>query len=422
MRAPAEQILRTYITLTLLATFAASFIWGINTLFLLDAGLSITEVFVANAFFTVGQVLFEVPTGVVADTTGRRASFLLGSATLFATTLLYLLMWQIGAPFWAWAAVSLLLGLGYTFFSGATEAWLVDGLNATNYRGTLEAAFAKGEIAEGIAMLTGTVAGGAVAQLTNLGVPYVLRAAVLGLTFLVAFKLMRDIGFTPRKSASVLKETRKVFKSSLNYGLRNPPVRWLMLAAPFSGGVGIYAFYAMQPYLLQLYGSSESYMIAGLAAGIVAGAQILGGLLVPYVRKIFRRRTSLLVAGSLISAGALALIGLVPHFGLALALLSAWGVVFAIAFPVRQAFINGLIPSAQRATILSSDNLLSSSGGVVVQPVLGKVADVWGYATSYVVSACVELLALPFILLARREKAPSDPTDAEGARATERPR
>lgn len=411
MRAPAEQILRTYVTLTLLSTFAASFIWGINTLFLLDAGLSITEAFAANAFFTAGQVVFEVPTGVVADTTGRRTSFLLGCATLFASTLLYLLMWRIGAPFWAWAGVSMLLGLGFTFFSGATEAWLVDGLNATKYQGTLEAAFAKGEIAEGFAMLTGTVAGGALAQMTNLGVPYVLRAAVLALTFLVAFMLMRDVGFTPKRSASVLKETREVLRSSLEYGLRNPPVRWLMLAAPFSGGVGIYAFYAMQPYLLQLYGSSESYAVAGLAAGIVAGAQIVGGLLVPYVRRLFKRRTSLLIAGSLVSAGALALIGLAPRFGLALVLLSIWGVVFALVFPIRQAFINGLIPSTQRATVLSSDNLLSSSGGVVVQPALGKVADMWGYAASYVVSAGVELMALPFVLLARREKAASDPID-----------
>ncbi len=414
MRAPAQQILRTYITLTLLSTFAASFIWGINTLFLLDAGLSITEAFAANAFFTVGQVVFEVPTGVVADTTGRRTSFLLGCATLFASTLLYLLMWQIGAPFWAWAGVSMLLGLGFTFFSGATEAWLVDGLNAMKYQGTLEAAFAKGEIAEGVAMLSGTVAGGAIAQVTNLGVPYIVRAAILVLTFLVAFMLMRDVGFTPKKSTSILKETRKVLKSSLDYGLRNPPVRWLMLAAPFSGGVGIYAFYAMQPYLLQLYGGGESYAIAGLAAGIVAGAQIVGGLLVPYVRNLFGRRTSLLLAGSLTSAGALAFIGLVPNFWLALVLLSIWGIVFALVFPIRQAFINGLIPSEQRATVLSSDNLLSSSGGVVVQPALGKVADVWSYATSYVVGACVELMALPLILLARREKAPSDATKDEG--------
>jgi MFS family permease len=79
-------MLSTYLVLTLLSTFASSFIWGINTLFLLDAGLSITQAFWANAFFTLGQVMFEVPTGVVADTLGRRISYLLGAATLLVAT------------------------------------------------------------------------------------------------------------------------------------------------------------------------------------------------------------------------------------------------------------------------------------------------------------------------------------------------
>ncbi|MDH3227066.1 MAG: MFS transporter, partial [Thermoleophilia bacterium] len=74
MNADARQVQRTYLTLTLLSTFAASFIFGINTLFLLDAGLTATEAFVANAFYTAGMVIFEIPTGVVADTWGRRAS------------------------------------------------------------------------------------------------------------------------------------------------------------------------------------------------------------------------------------------------------------------------------------------------------------------------------------------------------------
>src|SRR3954464_1443385 len=109
----SARILNTYVALTLLSTLAASFIWGINTLFLLDAGLSITKAFAANAFFTAGQVLFEIPTGVVADTRGRRTSFLLGTATLFLTTLAYLWLWKAHGPFWAWAVVSMLLGLGF---------------------------------------------------------------------------------------------------------------------------------------------------------------------------------------------------------------------------------------------------------------------------------------------------------------------
>ena len=99
----ARRIQRIYLTLLLGNTLAASFIWGINTLFLLDAGLSNLEAFAANAFFTAGMVIFEVPTGVVADTWGRRVSYLLGTVTLSATTLLYYLLWQMSAPFWTWA-------------------------------------------------------------------------------------------------------------------------------------------------------------------------------------------------------------------------------------------------------------------------------------------------------------------------------
>jgi MFS family permease len=414
-----QRLLATYLVLTLLSTLASSFIWGINTLFLLDAGLTVTQAFAANAFFTAGQVIFEVPTGVVADTWGRRTSYLLGAATLLGATLLYLLMWRIEGPFWAWALSSVLLGLGFTFFSGATEAWLVDGLTATGWRGNLETAFARGQIASGAGMLVGTVAGGLVAQATSLGVPYALRAATLALTFVVAAVFMRDVGFTPRRSASVSSEVRAVLAASLDHGLRKRPVRWVMVAGVFSSGVPIYAFYAMQPYLLELHGRRD-YAVAGLAAALVAATQIVGGALAARVGRAFRRRTSALLLGTAVSAGALLAIGLVPRFWVVLAVLAAWALVFAAAWPIRQAFLNGLVPSAQRATILSSDNLLGSFGGVVAQPALGRVAELWGYPASYVVSAGVEVLAMPFLLLARRERAPSDPVLAgDGGREVE---
>src|SRR3954447_11536654 len=153
-------IQRTYLVLMLGNTLAASLIWGINTIFLLDAGLSNLEAFAANAFFTAGMVVFEVPTGIVADTIGRRASYLLGTVTLTASTLLYVLLWQVEAPFWQWAVVSLLVGLGFTFFSGAVEAWLVDALAATGFTGELESVFGRGQIVTGAGMLTRSVAGG----------------------------------------------------------------------------------------------------------------------------------------------------------------------------------------------------------------------------------------------------------------------
>jgi MFS family permease len=414
----ARVVQRTFLLLTLLTTLAASFIWGINTLFLLDAGLSNTEAFAANAAFTLGQVIFEIPTGVVADTRGRRFSFLLGAGTLLVSTLLYLFMWNIQAPFWGWAVSSALLGLGFTFFSGATQAWLVDALGATGYRGDLESVFARAQVVGGVAMLGGSVLGGFIAQLTDLGVPYIIRAAMLGVTLVVAWIYMRDLGFTPQRDAHPVEAVKVVWKGALDGGLRNPPVRWLMLAAPFSAGVGIYAFYALQPYLLELYGDPNAYGIAGLAAAMVAGAQIIGGAFVPFVRRFFGRRTNMLLLAAIVSSGLLVLIGLTTSFILALVLLAGWCISLAIAQPVRQAFINGIIPSEQRATVLSFDALMGSAGGVVAQPVLGRAADVFGYGPSYVISGVITAMVIPFTWLARREQAPSDPiTDTESEEA-----
>jgi len=87
-----------------------------------------------------------------------------------------------------------------------------------------------------------------------------------------------------------------------------------------------------------------------------------------------------------------------------------WALLFAATMPIRQAYMNGLIPSRQRATILSFDSLMTSSGGVWTQPALGRAADAWGYAPTYVISAAISLLALPFIALSRRENAPADLT------------
>jgi MFS family permease len=412
-----RSIQRTYLLLLLGNTLAASFIWGINTIFLLDAGLSNLEAFAANAFFTVGMVLFEVPTGIVADTVGRRASYLLGTLTLTASTLLYVLLWQIEAPFWEWAVVSILLGLGFTFFSGAVEAWLVDALTATGFTGAMESVFGRGQVVGGAAMLTGSVAGGFIAQQTSLGVPFVLRGAVLIVMFVVAFRLMHDIGFTPEKGGRPLAEMRKIASASIDYGWRVPAVKWLMVESLFTGGVGIYGFYALQPYLLELYGDPHAYQIAGLVAAIVAGAQILGGVAAPRIRRHFHRRTSALIATAGLSVVALGLIGIVENFWAVIGLIVVWGLLFAATMPIRQTYLNGLIPSRQRATILSFDSLMSSSGGVWAQPVLGRSADVWGYAPSYLLGAGISVLALPFLVLSRRQNAPADTVEVAEAEA-----
>jgi MFS family permease len=214
---------------------------------------------------------------------------------------------------------------------------------------------------------------------------------------------------------------RKIASNSIEYGWRVPAVKWLMVEALFTGGVGIYAFYALQPYLLELYGDPHAYQIAGLAAAIVAGAQILGGIAAPGIRGLFHRRTSALLVMAGASVIALVMIGTVQSFWPVIGFTTIWGLLFAATMPIRQTYINGMIPSRQRATILSFDSMMSSTGGVWAQPILGRAADVWGYAQSYLLSAGIAAFALPFIALSRRQNAPADTLDLTEAQAAPQP-
>jgi hypothetical protein len=179
---------------------------------------------------------------------------------------------------------------------------------------------------------------------------------VLLVMFAVAFALMRDVGFTPERSTHPLQATRAVLSASIENGLKNPPVRYVMLAAPFSAGVGFYVFYALQPYLLELFGDPRAYSVAGLAAALVAGAEVLGGWLAPRIRRLVHKRTTVLILSSVFSALILVVL--------------------------------------------------------VVQPALGRAADVYGYPASLAIGGVIELVAVPFLLASRRQRHQSDQATA----------
>jgi MFS family permease len=408
-----DRVQRTYLTLLLLQTLAASFIWGVNTLFLLDAGLSITGAFVANAAFTAGMVLFEIPTGVVADAAGRRVSFILGAATLLVTTIGYLGLWYIEAGLVWWIVMSLAIGLGFTFFSGATEAWLVDALAATGYEGPIETVFGRGQTVTGIGMLIGTIGGGFLAQV-SFGLPYLVRSAMLVAVIVTAYVAMHDIGYTPISGMSVRDEVKMIVHNSVEHGLKNRPVRLFMLAAPFASGIGIWVFYAFQPYLLELFGDPDAVYLSGVAAALFSVAQIIGGSLVGRIRKFFPTRTSLIATEVALGAVALVVTGVagwmsVPvGFWIAIPALGAVTLLWAVSGPIQQAYMNEVIPSGQRATVLSFSSLMGSAGGVVAQPALARVADVYSLGVGYIVAGAAYALRLPFILAIRKMDLPAD--------------
>lgn len=185
-----------------------------------------------------------------------------------------------------------------------------------------------------------------------------------------------------------------------------------MVSSIFVSSVGFYVFYALQPYLLILYGDSTAYIVAGLAATLVAMAQICGGLLASRISHLFGMRTTALIALLITSSIILISLYLTSNFYVALFLVFLWGLIFAARMPIRQAYLNGMIPSKQRATVLSFDSMIGNTGGIIIQPVLARSADVWSYGTSFAIGAAMQLIALPALLLSRSYKNKADKIDS----------
>ncbi len=392
----------TYYLISALFTLAAALIWGVNTLFLLDAGLDIFGVFLANAAFTAGMVLFEVPTGVLADTVGRRASFLWSVVVLAVTTIGYILVARAGGGVLPFAAVSVVMGLGFTFYSGAVEAWLVDALDATGSTASMDSVFARGSIVSGGAMLVGTLAGGLLGDV-DLALPYVVRSIFLVAAFGVAWMAMRDIGFTPKalRLGSVLPEMRTVLQRSIEFGWQGAPVRLVMFVSLVQWGFMSWAFYAWQPYFLELLGR-DAVWVAGAAASLIAGSMIVGNTIVEWLSRFCGRRSTLLLWAAGVQSAAAVGIGLTSSFAVALALFVCFGAAMGVGGPVKQALLHASIPSRERASVVSFDSMFGNGGGIGFQTGLGWLARAQSIELGYVVGGAVTVVSLPLLAALRR--------------------
>jgi MFS family permease len=396
-----SRIIRTYLVITALFTLSASLIWGINTLFLLDAGLDIFEVFVANAAFTAAMALFEVPTGVVADTRGRRISFLLSAATLLVGTLAYVGVAEIHGGLILFSLAGVILGLGFTFYSGAVEAWLVDALRASGFRDELDRVFARAGMVAETATILGTIAGGVVGSI-DLSIPYLVRAALLAGAFAVGFALMHDFGFTPRtlRLKGIVGEMRKVGRAGIEFGWRAPSMRILVLGSFVTSGFFFWAWYAWPPYFLDLLGR-DLVWVAGLIASLFSLAMIGGNALVGRLVRPGIRRTTVLIGASILVTVAMVVVGAIHLFWVAVPAFLLAAVVAGVLMPVRQTYLHGVIPSEQRATLVSFDALMGSVGAVGGQAGLGYLSKVRSIADGFIWGGIATGLAVPLFFLLR---------------------
>ena len=405
----SKQVERRYLVIAGIYNLSASLIWGINTLFLLNAGLDIFEVFITNGVFTASMSLFEIPTGVLADTRGRRASFLLSVVIILIGTLGYVWVAESSGSLMMFNLMSVILGLGYTFYSGAVDAWLVDALAASGFKGELDQVFARGGIVFGAAMLVGTLGGGLLGTI-NLSLPYLVRALLLGGVFVVAWRGMHDMGYEPRTMilSELPGEMKKIASASMRHGWQVQGIKLLMLASMVQAFFFAWGYHSWQPYFLGLLQREDAIWIAGIIAALIAISLMIGNAMVGWLGGQFRLRTSLLIGGTLLIALAAVAVGLANNFYLAVGLYLLTGVAFGIIGPTRMACMHKMIPSEQRATIISFDSLVGNVGSVGGQVGLGYLARQQSLGVGYITGGLVTLLSLPILLVFRALRMPED--------------
>ena len=277
----------------------------------------------------------------------------------------------------------------------------MDALSATGSRETCEGS-ARPDRERGRDAL-GPAAGGFIAQQTSLAPPFVLRGVVLIATFAVASGSCTTSASPPTRVGAGGRDAQDRLRLD-RVRAEVPAVNGPTIRPCSPAGWGFYGSTRCSR-TAGADGDPEAYQIAGLVAAIVPASQILGAPPLPY-RGL--RRDLGPVCHRPARRAPVGLIGIVDSFWAVIALIAVWGLAFAASMPIRQAYINGMIPSRQCATILSFDSLMTSVGGVWAQPVLGRSADVWGYAPSYLMSAGIMVLALPFLALSRRQNDPAD--------------
>jgi MFS family permease len=208
--------------------------------------------------------------------------------------------------------------------------------------------------------------------------------------------------------AAIPTEMRKVLNESLTYGWQQRPVRLIMIVTFIHGLYSIWGFYATQPYFLDLLGQPEAVWVSGVVTALVSFIGIVGNWLVARYMNRFRLRTTVLIGTAALLSVTTIGVGLADSFWLAVPLFLLGMLAFNIFAPVKQSYLHQLIPSGQRATVISFDSMMGSGGGVIGQTGLGYLAQQQGIGAGFVVGGAATLLALPYLWMLRGQAVPAD--------------
>ncbi|TWE11572.1 MFS transporter [Rudaeicoccus suwonensis] len=373
--------------------------------------LNPAQLLLVGAVMEAACFLFEIPTSIVADVYSRRLSALIGAVVVGAGILLQ----GIFPSFWPIMLAQVIWGLGFTFISGAVDAWITDEIGAD----AVQPLFTRYQQQHLALTFIGILIAGALAQV-DLRLPMLVAGAGYLMLAIVMAPLMPETRF--ERTASSDRPTWALMKDTFRVGLhaaRRPGVvRSLTIVALIAGASSevfdrlwtIHIFDAFHlPATGALHSTTTWFTLFALIGALIslAASLVANNLAADRINALHPHR--LLAALTLVQAGGV--IGFAIVGSLWPALIAMWirDAASNITYPVQSAWLNRNIDSQARSTTISITSQADALGQVVGGPTLGALANRTSVSTAITVAG---LLLTPVAMIYTRIR-PSRPTATE---------
>jgi DHA3 family tetracycline resistance protein-like MFS transporter len=397
---PAEQV---YVARAASAGFFAAMSIALYALYVVrDAQLTPFQLVIVGAVLEGSTLLFEVPTGIVADALSRRLSILVGTVVFGLGPLCFGLF----PSFEGIILGQLFFGIGYTFFSGALDAWLADEVGEEQAARVYPRA---AQWRQGAAV-AGILAGSALGFIDH-SLPFIVGGAGYALLAIPLALTMTEAGYRPAQSGgrSVASHLASTARAGYAAATGSSSIRIAFLVT-FFAGASSEAFDRLAGYhLLEDVGLPTGLDEVVLFGGMALLGQLGGLVLVRAVLGTTKDISRKALSGSLatlylviiVAFGAFALSS---SFWLALLAALVVGWARAAEAPFFTAWVNRGLDSRTRATVLSSISQGNALGQLGAGPVFAVVAEAGGVVTALLLGALLVAPAIPLVRLRERER------------------
>lgn len=358
---------------------------GVWMLYLAYKGLNLFQIGIMEAIYHLTSFTMEVPTGIIADLYGRRTSRLLGRALSVAATAMMIFSTNL----WMFALCFALSAIGNNLESGAGDALIYDSLKEVGEEDTYMKTVGIREMCFQSARTFGLLLGGYLAQ-TDYILVYKVAFVVALLTFAHCFSFKEPTVGRVESEHTGFRLAAEQLRLSVSVLAKDRKVGFLIVAIEVFSLFYTTEFFYIQNHMKGL-GHTEFQVAMVLAAGALGGA-----LIATQAHRLDKRFgcQNLLMGVPLLAIAGFWMVATPRFLAVGFVYLA---IVEGVLFVTTSDYINRLIPSTQRATILSFQSMLFSFLMICLFPVVGLVGDAFGLAVAFRGIAVLATLTLSSI-------------------------